>query len=82
MEFELTPASSGTLVTLWAISVALVATALMLVWIAWSASNSSITIANGLLQLHIPVYGRAIPISNFDLAHDVALQQLRSAGSA
>ena len=69
MEFELTPASSGTVVSLWLICAVLVATALMFVLLAWSATHGSFTISDRTLQLRIPIYGRSIPISNLDLVH-------------
>jgi hypothetical protein len=68
MEFELTPASSGTLVVLGLIAAVLVATAWMFVWVTWSASHGSITVTDQAIQLHIPLYGRTIPISSLDLA--------------
>jgi len=68
MEFELTPASSGTVLVLWLISALLVATALMFVWVSWSASHGSITITDQAIQVSIPLYGRTIPISNLNLA--------------
>jgi hypothetical protein len=69
MEFELTPASSGTVVSLWLICAVLVATALMFVLVAWSATHGSFTVSNDELQPRIPIYGRSIPISNLDLVH-------------
>jgi hypothetical protein len=69
MEFNLTPASSSALATLGLISIITVATGLMFVWITWSAAHSSITIADRAVRLHIPFYGRTIPLSNINLAH-------------
>jgi hypothetical protein len=69
MEFNLTPASSGALMTLGLISVVTVGLGLMFVWITWSASHGSITISDQAIQLHIPFYGRTIPISSINVAH-------------
>src|SRR6185295_19363786 len=58
----------GTVVSLWLIAAALVATALMFVLVAWSATHGSFTVSDHTLQLRIPIYGRSIPIANLDLA--------------
>jgi Bacterial PH domain len=68
MEFNLTPASSGALMTLGLISVVMVALGVMFMWITWSASHASITIADRAIHQRIPFYGRMIPISNINLA--------------
>ena len=79
MEFNLTPASSGALMTLGLMSVVTVALGITFVWITWSASHSSITISDRAIQLRIPFYGRIIPISKVNVAHARVLSLAESA---
>ena len=67
MDFELTPASTGTLITLGVIAALLVGLASMFVWIAWGAGHGSITITNNAVQVRIPTYGRVIPMSKVNV---------------
>jgi len=68
MQFELAPASTGTLATLYGIAVVVLALALLFWWIAWGTSQMSVAIGHGVLQVRVPIYGREIPVTRLDAA--------------
>jgi Bacterial PH domain len=68
VQFELAPASTGTLATLYGIALVVLAVTVLLWWIAWGTSQMSVAIKHGSLQIHVPMYGREIPIASLDLA--------------
>ena len=69
MQFELAPASTGTLAALYGIAIVVLALALLFWWIAWGTSQMSVAIRHGLLQIQVPMYAREIPVDRLDVAH-------------
>lgn len=68
MEFELTRASATTLIAPLLVVAVTLAIAGFYGWIAWSINRSSVEVEGGALQLHVPMYGRSIPVSSLDLS--------------
>jgi hypothetical protein len=69
MQFELAPASTGTLTALYGIAMVVLALAVLFWWIAWGTSQMSVAIKHGLLRIQVPMYGREIPVTRLDLTH-------------
>jgi len=70
MNFDLAPASGASTLILGAISLLLVGLAAMCVWVTWSTTTrGALRIVDGALELHVPIYGRTLPIASLDLEH-------------
>jgi hypothetical protein len=69
MDFDLIPPGAGTTLVINAISASLVLIAVIGMWVAWSASHSSIGVTERGLELRVPFYGRTISMSKLDLAN-------------
>ena len=67
MDFPITPAAGTTSAMLLGIALLTLTLAMLCIWFAWSASHLSVSIRSDTLQLHLPLYGRSIPISHLDL---------------
>ena len=68
MEFGLAPASTSVTASLIGISALLLGLASIFLWYAWAASHAQVTLQDDTLHLHVPLYGRQIPLSAIDIA--------------
>lgn len=67
MEFDIAPPSSSVVLILGAISILLVALAVLFVWLSMSAAKLSVVVNTDSVQLKLPIYSRTIPLSQLAL---------------
>lgn len=67
MQFEIAPAPYSVGLVLGIIAACLLAAAVFLGWIAWSASSLSLAVEGDRLHIMAPLYGRSVPIPALDL---------------
>ena len=68
MEFQITSSPPSTVIFSSAIALITLTIGAFFVWFAVSASNLSVSLNKSDLRIHIPIYGRSIPISNLDIS--------------
>jgi hypothetical protein len=68
MQFAVAPVSTGTHVAMYAFAVLVLATAVLLWWVALSAGRMSAEVEGSVLDVHVPIYSRRIPLADLDLA--------------
>jgi PH (Pleckstrin Homology) domain-containing protein len=70
MNFELAPASSVSTLILAAFSFLLLAITAVSIWTTWSMTTlGALRVADGEIELRVPVFGRTMPIASLDREH-------------
>jgi len=70
MNFELTPASSVPTLILAVFSLLLLAITAVSIWTTWSmTTRGALRVADGNLEVRVPVFGRTIPLASLDREH-------------
>ncbi len=67
MEFQITSSPQIAVIFSGVIAFITLGLGLLFLWFAYSTSNLSTTVEDDSLHLHVPIYGRTIPLSSLDL---------------
>ncbi len=67
MEFQITSSPHIAVIFSGVIAFITLGLGLLFLWFAYSTSNLSTTVEKDSLHLHVPIYGRTIPLSSLDL---------------
>ncbi|MCU7843522.1 MAG: PH domain-containing protein [Candidatus Thiodiazotropha sp. (ex Monitilora ramsayi)] len=67
MEFPITPSPLYTVIFAGFISLITLTIGALFIWFAFSASSLSASLSQSSLQVHLPIYGRSIPLSALDI---------------